>query len=103
MQLGEVTGKLDEANRNLSDFDASKKKLAAENGELQRQLEDAESQVNQLTKLKSSLQSQLEEAKRTADEESRVWILIFRLNLVLIENSLNFCSLGTCFRHVETP
>lgn len=72
MQLGEVTSKLDDANRNLSDFDAAKKKLAAENAELQRQLEDAESQVNQLTKLKSSLQTQLEEAKRTADEESRV-------------------------------
>lgn len=72
MQLGEVTGKLDETNRTLGDFDASKKKLAAENAELQRQLEDAESQVAQLNKLKTSLQTQLDEAKRTADEESRV-------------------------------
>lgn len=72
MQLSEVTGKLDDTNRTLGDFDATKKKLAAENGELQRQLEEAESQVGQLNKLKSSLQTQLEEAKRTADEESRV-------------------------------
>lgn len=70
--MSEMTGKLDETNRTLGDFDAAKKKLAAENSELQRQLEDAESQVAQLTKLKSSLQTQLEEAKRTADEESRV-------------------------------
>ena len=72
MQLGELQHKIDEQNRTLGDFDASKKKLAVENGELQRQLEEAESQVNQLGKLKASLQSQLEEAKRTADEESRV-------------------------------
>jgi cell division septum initiation protein DivIVA len=72
MQLSEVTGKLDETNRTLGDFDASKKKLAAENSELQRQLEEAESQVAQLGKLKTSLQTQLDEAKRTADEESRV-------------------------------
>jgi len=72
MQLGEVTGKLDETNRTLGDFDASKKKLAVENSELQRQLEEAESQVAQLGKLKTSLQTQLDEAKRTADEESRV-------------------------------
>lgn len=72
MQLGEIQHKLEEQNRTLGDFDAAKKRLAAENGELQRQLEEAESQVNQLSKLKSSLQSQLEEAKRTADEESRV-------------------------------
>ena len=72
MQLSEMTSKLDETNRTLGDFDAAKKKLAAENAELSRQLEDAESQVAQLTKLKTSLQTQLEEAKRTADEESRV-------------------------------
>ena len=78
--MSEMTGKLDETNRTLGDFDASKKKLAAENSDLQRQLEDAESQVAQLTKLKSSLQTQLEEAKRTADEESRVCL---RLSLAV--------------------
>ncbi|XP_022251922.1 myosin heavy chain, muscle-like, partial [Limulus polyphemus] len=71
VQLQDAQYKLDEANRSMGDFDANKKKLSAECGELQRQLEEAESQVNQLGKMKMSLQTQLEEAKRTADEESR--------------------------------
>lgn len=72
MQLSELQGKFDETNRTLGDFDASKKKLAAENSEMQRQLEEAESQIAQLSKLKTSLQTQLEETKRAADEEARV-------------------------------
>lgn len=72
MQLSELQGKFDETNRTLGDFDASKKKLAAENSEMQRQLEEAESQIAQLSKLKTSLQTQLEDTKRAADEEARV-------------------------------
>ncbi|XP_055644606.1 myosin heavy chain, muscle isoform X14 [Toxorhynchites rutilus septentrionalis] len=69
--LNEVQGKLDETNRTLNDFDASKKKLSIENSDLLRQLEDAESQVSQLSKIKISLTQQLEDTKRLADEESR--------------------------------
>ncbi|EDS44958.1 myosin heavy chain [Culex quinquefasciatus] len=69
--LNEVQGKLDETNRTLNDFDASKKKLSIENSDLLRQLEDAESQVSQLSKIKISLSQQLEDTKRLADEESR--------------------------------
>lgn len=86
--MSEVTGKLDDTNRTLGDFDATKKKLAAENSELQRQLEEAESQVNQLNKMKSSLASQLEEAKRTADEESRVRFLT--LFCIYISTFINY-------------
>ncbi|XP_053696472.1 myosin heavy chain, muscle isoform X2 [Sabethes cyaneus] len=69
--LNEVQGKLDETNRTLNDFDASKKKLSIENSDLLRQLEDAESQVSQLSKIKISLTQQLEDTKRLADEEAR--------------------------------
>ncbi|XP_011192480.1 myosin heavy chain, muscle isoform X3 [Zeugodacus cucurbitae] len=69
--LNEVQGKLDETNRTLNDFDASKKKLSIENSDLLRQLEEAESQVSQLSKIKISLTTQLEDTKRLADEESR--------------------------------
>ena len=37
-QINEVTSKLDEANRTLNDFDASKKKLTIENSEYNRQV-----------------------------------------------------------------
>lgn len=76
MQLGELRGKLDESNRSLGDFDATKKRLTVENQELTRQLEEAESQVSQLSKLKMSLSTQLEDSKRSADEEARVSIII---------------------------
>uniref|UniRef100_A0A336MJ45 CSON000536 protein n=1 Tax=Culicoides sonorensis TaxID=179676 RepID=A0A336MJ45_CULSO len=69
--LNEVQGKLDETNRTLNDFDASKKKLSIENSDLLRQLEEAESQVSQLSKIKISLTQQLEDTKRLADEEAR--------------------------------
>lgn len=72
IQLMDLQSKLDDANRSLTDFDANKKRLTVENGDLLRQLEEAEGQVSQLTKLKTSLMSQLDEAKRTADEEGRV-------------------------------
>lgn len=37
-QINEITSKLDEANRTLNDFDASKKKLTIENSEYSRQV-----------------------------------------------------------------
>lgn len=83
IQLMDLQGKLDETNRSLGDFDAAKKRLTVENGDLLRQLEEAEAQVSQLTKLKTSLMQQLDEAKRTADEESRVCIMQFILKTLL--------------------
>ena len=70
----ELQSKLDEANRTLNDFDATKKKLAVENSDLLRQLEEAESQIGQLSKLKLSLTNQLDDTRKLADEESRVCI-----------------------------
>lgn len=71
-QIAEVHARLDESNRTLSDFDATKKKLAAENSDLCRQLEEGESQIGQLSKLKLSLTNQLEDNRKLSDEESRV-------------------------------
>ncbi|ROT68722.1 myosin heavy chain type 2 [Penaeus vannamei] len=70
-QIGEVNVKWDEANRTLNDFDAMKKKLAVENGDLLRQLEEADNQISQLNNLKSSLTTQLEDTKKMVEDESR--------------------------------
>merc|ERR1719369_2584405 len=69
--FNDAQSKVDEANRTLNDFDATKKKLAVENADLLRQLEEAESQNGQLMKIKLSLTNQLEDTKKMADEESR--------------------------------
>jgi len=69
--LNDTQSKLDEANRTLNDFDATKKKLAVENADLLRQLEEAENQNSMLMKLKLSLTNQLDDTKKLADEESR--------------------------------
>lgn len=71
-QISETTGKLDEMNRTLNDFDSTKKKLAADNNDLQRQIEEAENHIGQLSKQKLSLTNQLEDHRKLADEESRV-------------------------------
>lgn len=88
----DLQGKLEESNRSLADFDATKKKLAVENGDLLRQLEEAENQVSALTKLKNSLSTQLDEAKRTADEECRVCNFIYKLLVItyFLLNSIYF-------------
>lgn len=71
-QINDIHSKLDEANRTLNDFDASKKKLAAENTDLLRQVEEAENSIGQLSKIKLSLTNQLEDQRKLADDECRV-------------------------------
>lgn len=89
-QINEIQSKLDEANRTLNDFDATKKKLAVENTDLLRQVEEAESQIGQLSKLKLSLTNQLDDTRKLADDECRVgappWmVLCFSLRLLGFE------------------
>merc|ERR1719326_415793 len=69
--LNEVNKKVEEANLTIGDFEAGKRKLAAENADLLRQLQELETQANMLTKSKIQLQSQLEEVKRNTDEEGK--------------------------------
>jgi len=70
-QLNEVQSKLDEAQRTLGDFDAQKKKLYVENGDLLRQLEEVDIQTNQMSKLTIQLGNQLDDIKKTADDENK--------------------------------
>lgn len=83
-QINEIQSKLDEANRTLNDFDATKKKLAVENTDLLRQVEEAESQIGQLSKLKLSLTNQLEDTRKLADDECRVWAFGASLSLLFV-------------------
>lgn len=78
-QINEIQSKLDEANRTINDFDATKKKLAVENADLLRQLEEAENQNAQLSKIKLSLTNQLEDTRKLADDECRVRLLLYKL------------------------
>lgn len=66
----------------MSDFDAAKKKLACENGDLVRQLEEAENQVGQLSRLKLSLTNQLDDTRKLCDEESRVNDLMYMKHIL---------------------
>lgn len=75
-EMNDLHSKLDEANRTLNDFDASKKKLAIENTDLLRQVEEAESQINQLNKIKISLSNQLDDSRKLADDECRVSVCL---------------------------
>ncbi|XP_047497817.1 myosin heavy chain, muscle-like [Penaeus chinensis] len=70
-QINDVNSRLDEANRNLNDFDAHKKKLAIENSDLLRQLEEIEGQISQLNNIKVSLTTQLDDTKKIVEDEAR--------------------------------
>merc|ERR1712168_1197700 len=59
------------ANLTLGDFEASKRKIAAENADLLRVVGDVDNNLNMLLKIKSSLSAQLEEVKSLADNEAR--------------------------------
>merc|ERR1712117_844205 len=70
-QLNEVNKRVEESNLTLGDFEAHKRKIAAENAELLRHLQELENAASMLSKVKAQLVSQLDEAKHVADEESR--------------------------------
>merc|ERR1719383_1390464 len=69
--LNDLNKKIAECNLILGDFEASKRKLAAENADLLRVVGDLNNNLNMLGKVKSSLAAQLEEAKSLADNEAR--------------------------------
>merc|ERR1712168_1187094 len=70
-QLNEMNKKLEEANMTLGDYEAIKRKTAAENGDLLRVAGDINNNIMVIQKIKSSLQTNLEEAKNVADNEAR--------------------------------
>merc|ERR1712033_30097 len=69
--LTEINKKVGEANLNLGDMEAGKRKIAAENADLLRAAGDVDNNLNMLMKVKSSLSAQLEEVKSLADNEAR--------------------------------
>merc|ERR1711922_117769 len=69
--MNEISKKINEANLTLGDFEATKRKIAAENADLIRVVGDLDTNYNMLLKLKGSLSAQLEEVKGNADNESR--------------------------------
>merc|ERR1712042_374243 len=69
--LNDISKKINEANLTLGDFEATKRKIAAENADLIRVVGDLDTNYNMLMKLKGSLAAQLGEVKGNADNESR--------------------------------
>merc|ERR1719510_2457286 len=69
--LNEMGKKVEEANLTLGDFEAQKRKMAAENADLLRQLQELENTANMLAKLKGSLADSLDEARAVADHEAK--------------------------------
>merc|ERR1719309_1732877 len=69
--ITELTSKLDESSRCLSDFDATKKKLSVENADLLRQLEESSAAYSQLYKITQTMSAQLEDVKKLAYDENK--------------------------------
>merc|ERR1719419_2085426 len=70
-QLNELNKKVEESNMTLGDYEAIKRKTAAENGDLLRVAGDINNNIMMIQKIKASLQVNLEEAKNVADNEAR--------------------------------
>merc|ERR1712012_1125160 len=69
--LNDLGKKVEEGNLTLGDFEAKKRKLAAENGDLLRQLQELENSANMVVKVKSALAAQLDGQRRIADDEAK--------------------------------
>merc|ERR1711993_234056 len=70
-QLNDLNKKVEEANMALGDFEAQKRKIAAENSDLVRTVGEINNNCNMLQKMKTSLQNALDDAKRQCDDESK--------------------------------
>merc|ERR1712106_1265427 len=71
VQMKEIQNKMDEANRNLTDFGVAKQKLTMESSEIVRQLEEVDAQDSQLSKLTVTLGAQLDDVTKLAGDENR--------------------------------
>merc|ERR1712117_230808 len=69
--LNELTKKIEEVNLNLGDFEASKRRITAENADLLRQLQELNANASLMIKTKSALVSALDEQKAIADNEAK--------------------------------
>jgi myosin heavy chain 6/7 len=69
--LTDLGKKLAEANLTLGDFEATKRKIVAENADLLRVVGDLDTNLNMLLKAKASMAAMLAEVKANADNEAR--------------------------------
>jgi len=69
--LTDLAKKMAEANLTLGDFEAVKRKIAAENADLIRVVGDLDTNLNMLLKAKAAMAASLHEVKANADNESR--------------------------------
>merc|ERR1712115_190692 len=69
--LNDQNKKVEEATLTLGDFEASKRKMAAENSDLLRTWEELENNANMLMKYELQLVNQLDDAKKIADFEAK--------------------------------
>ena len=69
--MNEISKKVDVGQLTIGNFEASKRKLSAENADLLRQLQEMENVANLLMKTKSGLVHALDDMKSIADHEAK--------------------------------
>ena len=70
-QLTELSARLEDSARLVSDVSSQRAKLESANNNLVSQLEEADTRFTGFAKVRAQLQAQIEDARRAADEESR--------------------------------
>jgi len=78
--LRRARAQVEDQSRQLQDANALKARLGQENLELHRHLQDMDSGNAALTKGKNALQQELEETKMKLDDETRVVLLLNKIN-----------------------
>ena len=68
LSLGDLNKKIEEQNLKLSDFEANKRRISFENGELLSQLQQQNAATSLLAQAKSALVANLDEQRALVDE-----------------------------------
>ena len=87
LSLGDLNKKIEEQNMKLSDFEASKRRISLENGELLSQLQQQNAATSLLAQAKSALVANLDEQRALVDQvikDEDAMINIFRSHHVYI-------------------
>ena len=68
LSLGDLNKKIEEQNLKLSDFEANKRRISFENGELLSQLQQQNAATSLLAQAKSALVANLDEQRALVDQ-----------------------------------
>ena len=68
LSLGDLNKKIEEQNMKLSDFEANKRRISFENGELLSQLQQQNAATSLLAQAKSALVANLDEQRALVDQ-----------------------------------